>query len=253
MVSEYVGIDAIAGHPAINALIKWVPGYDDHESQIEQYLKTLHLDLAIAAAPVHGNAPDRFLRCAPEAWNVGKIKCWTRHEADVNLDYARRLGWTGMWEPSEFFVPDAIDAEIEQLVAQRFSDRPIIGLHVGCIKAHNWIYKRWMLESFIDLLTRLQESLNCYILLVGGPMERDEADQIIYSLDLPVRDRVIDMVNRCSVKHTGSIIKQCAVFVSNDSGPMHIAAAVGVPVVAVFGMSNHATTGGSAAASGSYC
>src|SRR3990167_105566 len=136
VVSEHVGIDAIAGHPAINALLKWYPGYDDSESQIEQYLKSLNLDLAIATAPVHGTAADRFLRHAPEAWSVGKIECWTRHEADVNLDYARRLGWDGTWEPSEFFVPDAIDTEVEQMVASRFADRPIIGLHFGCIKSH---------------------------------------------------------------------------------------------------------------------
>lgn len=242
-MSEHIGIDAIAGHPAINALLKWYPGYDDSEHQIEQYLTSLNLDLAIATAPVHGTAADRFLRTAKEAWSVGKMEHWTRHEADVNLDYARRLGWTGTWEPSEFFVPDAIDTEVEQLVASRFADRPIIGLHFGCIKSHNWIYKRWMLESFIELAERLMRSLDCYILLVGGPMERDEADQVFYSLDLDLRERVIDMVNRCSVKHTGSIIKHCAVFISNDSGPMHIAAAVGVPVVAVFGMSDPVKNG----------
>jgi ADP-heptose:LPS heptosyltransferase len=244
VVSEYVGIDAIIGHPALGAVIKWYPGYDDHENQVVEWLKRWRPDIAIAGAPVHGNAPDKFLNTAPRIMNVGKIDQWTKHEAQINLDYARELGWIGSWEPSEFYIPDEVDTQIEEQALREFGNPPnMYGFHFGCINHHNWIYKRWHLERYIELMDRLHRETGCHILLVGGGQERDIADQVVFSLDEDVREYVVDMVNRVPVKHAGSMIKHCKVFVSNDSGPLHIAVAVGIPVVGIFGMSDEVKNG----------
>jgi ADP-heptose:LPS heptosyltransferase len=244
VVSEYIGIDVLKGLPALSALIQWYPGNNDYEYQIEQYIRQqIRPDLAIASVPIHGTSQDRFLACASDQMNYGKIEKWTQHEVEVNLNYARQLGWSGGWEPCEFFISDEDEASVEEDLKAYENSRPIVTFHFGCVKSWTWIYKRWHLERFIEVARRLHDETGCYILLVGGPMERDEADQFKFSLSESIQPYVIDKVNRISLKVTGAWIRKSNLFISNDSGPMHIAAAVGTPVVAVFGMSNEVKNG----------
>lgn len=238
VVSEYVGIDVLAGHPYINALHRWFPGHQENELAISRELSKHHFDASIACAPVHGNAPDVFTRFADRILNVGKIERWTKHEAEVNLDYARQLGWSGSWERSELFIPDEVDEWASVQAKTVFGDRLVFGMHFGCINHYNWRYKKWPLENYIELADRLHRDFGAYIVLVGGPDERNEADQVVHSLDLDVQKFVLDAVNKTDIKRTGALIKQCDVFISNDSGPMHMAAAVETPIVGIFGMSN---------------
>ena len=240
VVSEYVGIDVLAGHPAITALHRWFPGHQENESVILNELGKQRFDIGIASVAVHGTSPDKFLSLCTRVINYGGIEgVWTRHEADLNLDYARELGWKGTWEQSELFIPDQVDAEAEYQAAHVFEPGcPVVGFHFGCVNHWNWRYKKWALENHIDTMVKLVREHNAYIVLCGGPDERNEADQVVRSMDPDVASRTLDTVKKLNIKQTGAFIRQCDVFVSNDSGLMHMAAAVGTPVVAIFGMSS---------------
>jgi heptosyltransferase-2 len=73
-------------------------------------------------------------------------------------------------------------------------------------------------------------------MVLGGPDESEIAGRLCELADLG--DRIVNLVGRTSIKESAALLDQCDLFVGNDSGPMHIAAAVGTPVVAVFGPSN---------------
>ena len=75
------------------------------------------------------------------------------------------------------------------------------------------------------------------VLLIGGEEERAQVDRFLE----PLRVRVCDLTGRLNLRQLAAVLVCCRVLVTNDSGPMHLAAAVGTPTVALFG---HGTAGG---------
>jgi heptosyltransferase-2 len=95
------------------------------------------------------------------------------------------------------------------------------------------VLKQWPLDNFIELGRWLQETYKVTIVIIGGPGERLLGQEIESGLDLPV----INLVGRTTLRQMGALFQHCHLFVGNDTGPTHIAAAVGVPVIALFGSS----------------
>lgn len=101
---------------------------------------------------------------------------------------------------------------------------PVVGVHVGGRGP-----KRWPLERFLALIGSVTTELQVPVLLFAGPEERRRLDQ--------ARDRIPPATVVAPVlgaRRFASVVARCAVFVSGDTGPMHLAAAVGVPTVAIF-------------------
>ncbi len=106
------------------------------------------------------------------------------------------------------------------------SSRRLIGLHPGA----TWPAKRWFAERFGQLADRLASELNCRVVVTAGPGDGDAINAMrnvstIHPLLLPV----------LPLRKLAAIIASCDVFVSNDAGPMHIAAATGTPTIGLFG------------------
>jgi len=76
------------------------------------------------------------------------------------------------------------------------------------------------------------------IIITGGGGEKGIADEIEGALG----GRCLNLAGKTTVRNLMTVIKRCDFFVTNDSGPMHIAAAFGVPLVAIFGSTDHTTT-----------
>ena len=89
----------------------------------------------------------------------------------------------------------------------------------------------WPLENFAELAARLEQEGNFRTLILGGPGDV-EAFSLVKHLFL---DSSIDLVGKCNLRDTIALLMQCSLFVGNDSGIMHIAAAAGTPLVALFG------------------
>lgn len=130
-------------------------------------------------------------------------------------------------------------------VSQRFlhehgitGEDMIIGFHPGSSDEWAMIYKRWPKEKFAVLGDSiLHEYPNTRILIFGGPKEEGLKSEI---KNLMARKPII--VSNTSLRETAALIKRCNVFISNDSGLMHVAAAMKTPTVAIFGPTNPVAT-----------
>jgi len=111
---------------------------------------------------------------------------------------------------------------------------PIIGMHIGSLSQVP--EKRWPVEKFAELATRLSHAFNASFIIDGGSGETELAYQFQKLIGPGVA--CLNIVNQYSLKQSAAIIQRCNLFISNDSGPMHMAAAVGTPTIGIFGPTN---------------
>ena len=100
-----------------------------------------------------------------------------------------------------------------------------------------WETKLWQEEKFAELCNRLREELGIGIVLTGGesaPLER---------ICRKMRTKAVNLGGRTTLRELACIYREAALLVTTDSGPMHLAAAVGTPIVALFGPTDPARTG----------
>ena len=128
----------------------------------------------------------------------------------------------------EFWHTDADRQFVEHLLRAEgvLPQNRIVALNLGT----TWTTKRWDLANFADLAQQIVRLLpEIKIVLVGSPEERELAKALSASLS------VINLVGKTEILQLGALLERCEVCVTCDSGPMHIAAAVGTPTVALFG------------------
>lgn len=148
-----------------------------------------------------------------------------RHAVEECLDTARFLGCPE--GPVEFPVDfPAFTLDLS---------RPRVGL-LPCSRR---IEKNWPLDRFAEVARALRTHIQANILVLGGPSDTDACAQ----LTAAIGDGVQNWCGRTSVVELGGLIRELDVLVTVDSGPMHIAAAVGTPTVAVFGPTDPIKTG----------
>jgi len=130
--------------------------------------------------------------------------------------------------------PDAEDAAARLLLAQGVtSGSPLIAVNVGATRPQ----KRWFAESFAQTLDGLSD---IPVVLVGaGAADTAMAADILKR----TQAKPINLVGETKVKTLAAVLKRCDLLISGDSGPMHLATAVGTPCVALFGSTDPAVTG----------
>jgi ADP-heptose:LPS heptosyltransferase len=111
--------------------------------------------------------------------------------------------------------------------------RPIVGFHAGTALFKNHIKRRWSPEKFAELAIRLTKEQNVRVLLFGGP-DDISANEII----LKNAGDAIMFVKTQSLLDSVAVMKRLDQFISNDSALMHIAGALDIPTVAIFGPTN---------------
>ena len=118
--------------------------------------------------------------------------------------------------------------------AGQTSERLLVGIHPG----GNWEYKLWEAKNYAQVASTLAKRLDAAILLFAGPDERELQMQVAKMMDDPPL-----LVTTGNLRHLAAVISACDVYIGNDTGPMHIAAAVDTPVVALFGSTDHHRSG----------
>ena len=119
---------------------------------------------------------------------------------------------------------------------------PVIGFNPGAAFGPA---KRWPTEKFGQLAALIAHHYGesgCIIMVFGTEAD-SEAAQEIRNFSMRTPNHVFDMTGKTSLKQAMALIKNCDIFVSNDSGLMHVAAGLGTPTIAIFGSTNHITTG----------
>jgi len=114
--------------------------------------------------------------------------------------------------------------------------RFLVGLNPG---ASFGPAKRWLPEYFADLADRLIGALHADAVLFGSAEERPLAEEIARAMDHTPTIAAGDT----TLREFMALLSRCRLIISNDSGPMHVAAALGLPVVAVFGSTDERATG----------
>jgi heptosyltransferase-2 len=160
-----------------------------------------------------------------------------KHQVEYYLELLRPVGipveptaptlWT---TPGE----DAAAGELLQAFGVR-TDQVVIGLNPGSVYGSA---KRWLPERFARVADRLAAEHEACVLIFGGKGEEQLGTAIAAMMTAPT----IVFSGRTTVRQLMALIKRCRLFVTNDTGPMHVAAAFGVPLVAIFGPTNPATT-----------
>ncbi|MBL8038956.1 MAG: lipopolysaccharide heptosyltransferase II [Nitrospira sp.] len=114
-------------------------------------------------------------------------------------------------------------------------DRPWIAMNIGA----RWPTKRWPLTAFAAVLDQLHESYREPVVIIGSSEERLYANQLRTLTASPF----IDLCGEIPLGCLPALLSTASAMITNDSGPMHVASALGVPVVAMFGPTSAVRTG----------
>lgn len=112
----------------------------------------------------------------------------------------------------------------------------IVGINPGAAYGSA---KCWLPERFQEVTRRLLERPNLYVVYFGDAAGAPLVNDICKGMP----DRVINLAGRTSLRELMALIKSLTILLTNDSGPMHIAAALGTPLLALFGSTNEVKTG----------
>jgi heptosyltransferase-2 len=126
------------------------------------------------------------------------------------------------------------DAFLNSLGVDRSA--PLVGLAPGAAYGHA---KRWPPDRVAQVISRLS-ARGVTSMLVGAGGDREAGREIESAL--PAGSRTVNLIGRTDIRLLAGLLAACRVFVSNDSGAMHLAAAVGVPVTAIFGPTDERVT-----------
>ena len=159
------------------------------------------------------------------------------HAVDRYLLVTEALGAARPKEPRFEFIDRAEDRQaVETLLtaAGLAGVLPWVAMNVSA----RWETKRWPPQHFAEAADQLAEA-GIPIVFMGGPAERPETRAVMARM----RTKAVDLTGQTPVGLLPSLLRRAAVLVTNDSGPMHIAAAVGTPVVVLFGPTDPVRTG----------
>lgn len=152
------------------------------------------------------------------------------HEVQFNLDALRKIGVPVLTDNPLFPLDDVSKRFARDFFkSQGLED----GFVIGVSPSGGWSAKRWPLEYFAELADQLVKTYGAKILLFWGPGELIRVQRL--QSFMTERSWIIP---KTTLKQLGALLWRCDLVISNDSGPMHIAAALGTPTTGIFGPTN---------------
>lgn len=187
----------------------------------------------------------------PERWGyAANLRGWTLtravkrprsrvHQCTYYLDLIRGLGFGADDLIPRISVTAATHVKADRLLDQHgvTTGHRIVGFAPGAAYGHA---KRWPPPRVADVITRVTRETGALCVLLGATGDRDAGREIESSL--PADVRAVNLIGRTDLGTLAGVLARAAAFVSNDSGGMHLAAAVGVPVTALFGSTDERVT-----------
>lgn len=247
-VVEKAAYDLLTNNPYIDELIlfeknkcKSIWGAIKYAVHFSKELKKRKFDLSLDLQGLFKSAAISWLSGAKEKlvysnareksdW-VGKRVCGEYAEGHVverYLDVARHVGCQidEVKFPVQFTMEEASKAEAIARHAGLHMETPYVILAPGT----NWVNKCWPMEHYAKLGDRLYEQ-GIVPVIVGGASDLRLYREIASRMGIPP----VDLTGRTTLKELAHVIKKARAFVAGDTGPMHLAAAIGTPVISLFG------------------
>ena len=158
------------------------------------------------------------------------------HAVDRYLDILRAHGVESEnAAPTIHLLPSEKQLAADFLARNGVAARdPVIGIHPG----GGWSYKLWHIKRFAALGELLSQKYSAKVLVFAGPDESSLQNQMAAWMKSPPI-----LVKDAGLRELAALIQRCHLYIGNDTGPMHIAAAVGTRVIAIFGPTNAARSG----------
>ncbi len=237
--------EAVEGLPELNEVLLY-----DKDQRHRSVLSTVRFawqlrrqrfDVAVILHPSHRSHWMPFLAGIPRRVGWDRKSGWllthrvphvkqegTQHESAYTLDVVRRLGIDGAPRSLHFPSQPTAAATVQTWLAQQGvrSGDQVIAMHPSA----SCVSKRWLPERFAAVAdTLIAEGKR--VVVVAGPDDRIFGEQMVRVCRQPV----LNAIGQFSVAELGELLRRCALLISNDSGPVHVAVAVGTPVVDIFG------------------
>lgn len=171
--------------------------------------------------------------------SVAQTRSDVIHRMERDLEAVRILGIEPKVSPLVLHTSHQDDEDAALLLGEAGlganSPRPLVMLHPG---ARYW-FKAWPAERFATLADRLTDAYGCRVLVGGDANDREMA----HAIRARARSAPALLAGHTTLLQFAAVLKRCALFVGNDNGPMHMAAALGTPVIGLFGPSDPSVWG----------
>jgi heptosyltransferase-2 len=160
----------------------------------------------------------------------GPVRSYLRHEVELQMEILSSLGaapsdtqveiWTG--QEDEDFARDVLGR------AGLLKASPLVAIAPGAA----WSFRRWPEDRFIALARWLQEDYEARIIILAARSELALTRRIERGL---VQSQTLNLAGQTTIMQMAAVLRRCRLFIGNDSGPVHLAAGVGVQVVGFYG------------------
>lgn len=152
------------------------------------------------------------------------------HSAEHNLELLKPLGVKIISKNIHYYI-DEIDKLFadEYFLSNNLSDKSVLGI----VPSGGWDSKRCDKKKWVEICLKAIETFNCKILVLWGPGDENDANFIKENLG----DECL-LAPKSSLNQMAALISKCKMIIANDSGPMHIAAALKIPTLGIFGPTN---------------
>ncbi len=235
--------EIVSGNPSLNEVIVYNKKGVFQTLRFAKYLKSKKFDLALILHSTNRVNLISFLAGIPKrvGYARGKMdflltdrlpykkRLGEKHEAEYSLDVLRSIGVDARISQLVMPVRKENEENIDGLLKESGlgQGEKIIVLHPGA----SCISKMWPQENFARVADILVEKFDARILLVSAP-EHVRIGEGVRGL---MKNRPVFLCGETSLGDLAALFKRTNLFISNDSGPVHIACAIGVPVISIFG------------------
>jgi heptosyltransferase-2 len=163
----------------------------------------------------------------------------TKHEIDRNMDVVSLVGAKDGTQELIFRLSVEERAWAKDFLHREDIYTPLVGIHPG----GSSFDKLWPAENFAYTANELAKRLEAKIMLFGGPGEEALLHDVQRYMVNQRNTPEVTSVTGLPLRQFAALLEKCSIFLCNDSGPMHIAAALKVPTVAIFGPTDHVRWG----------
>lgn len=190
-----------------------------------------HIAFFLAGIPVrigYARKMDRLLtERIPHSKHEGEM-----HEALYNFQLLKKAGFdVSGADPRPYIVTGGRDkAFVDELQGRMKIGPNIIAVHAGASCSS----KRWPAERFAEAADVLGAKYGAEIVIVGGKDTEEFSRKVVSAM----KRKTCDLTGKLGIGALAEVLSRSRLFISNDSGPVHVAVAVGTPVVVIFGRKN---------------